>query len=967
MVVLWWGLLPLGAIADRPAWTTSRVVGTPEPPLPFRTERVWPTLAFQQPTLLAFDPTDRWVYVGEQGGKLWAFERHAAEPNKRLVVDLAASTEFPAGTTFDALYGLAFDSDFARNRQIYLCYVLKPPRDQVLPDGSRVSRFTLSAIDPPVLDRSTETIVYTYRAGGHNGGCLEFGPDGYLYLGTGDAAGPNPPDALRTGQDCSDDLSSILRIDVHRTSEGRPYTVPADNPFVGRAGIRPEIWAYGLRNPWKMTFDRRTGELWVADVGWDQWELVHWVTKGANFGWAAMEGPQPILPDVETGPSPVQPPLIALPHAIAASVTGGYVYRGAKFPELQGKYVFGDWETKRLWTAERDRAGQGILQDLADSGLQVVAFGQDAAGELWLIDYGQGVIHELARNPVAATPSAFPGKLSETGLFVDVATQQPATGVFPFEINQPQWSDHATGDHWIALPGSEPIVWHPGDRPIPGSMFSRQHDYPAGTVLVKTLSLELVHGDPASARKLETQLLHYDGQQWRGYSYAWNDEQTDAELVPATGAERVLSVRDARLPEGVRPQRWQYASRLQCLSCHTPWAQHALAFTPAQLHRPIQREGRDVEQLAWLEAQGLWRRVDGEQRPLAAFTATSLAEVPRFARHDDPAADTESHVRSYLHVHCSHCHRFNGGGAGSFELLFERSLAELQVLDAAPRQGTLDVPGARIIAPGRPELSLLYLRMAKFGRGRMPHLGSELVDEQALGWMERWIRNLPATTQEAASVDESLARRLSEALSQARRVGRGESSDTERESVLAAAAVDPHPLIPDFFTGYQPASRRRQTLGTVIDPEAILSLTGDAIRGERLFQHTAGVQCKTCHRLDGHAGVGPDLRKLPERRTRRDLLESLLQPSKRIEPAYVTRLALTEDGRVISGLMVAETADSLTLRDGQGRETTLSRIELESLEASPTSLMPEGLLRDMTTQEAADLLSYLERVAAGPE
>ncbi len=963
----------VAAAAERVAWTTSHVVGTPEPPLPFRTERVWPTLSFKQPTLLAVDPANVRMYVGEQAGKLWSFVKGDADPTKSLVLDLTTLT-LPEDQSVDALYGMAFDPEFSSNRSVYLCYVLKGKPNEVLLSGSRVSRFRLRETDPPTLDPATETLIYTYRAGGHNGGCLEFGPDGCLYISTGDAAGPNPPDTLRTGQDCSDDLSSILRIDVRQQEAGRNYSIPPDNPFVGRAGIRPEIWAYGLRNPWKMTFDRQTGELWVADVGWDQWELVHWVTKGANFGWGAYEGRQPVLPNIDPGPSPMQPPLIELPHSIAASVTGGYVYRGKKFPELRGKYIFGDWETKRIWTAERNAQGAGVLTDLADSGLQIVAFGQDGDGELTIADYGQGVLHQLVRNEVAGPTTPFPRLLSETGLFTKTAEQTPAPGVTPFAINQPQWSDYATAQRWIGLPGTAPIVWHPADRPIPGSMFTRQHDYPTGTVLAKTLSLEMIQGQPESARKIETQLLHFDGVNWRGYTYAWNDTQTDATLVPATGSERTFSVVDQRFPGGKRDQRWAFASRVQCISCHTPWAQHALAFNPLQLHRDVVQDGQRVSQLVALERAGLLQRVDRQQQPLPDFTRDTLKEVPRLAQDDDPEASPQAHLRSYLHVNCSHCHRFNGGGAGSFELLFKLNHAELKLIDESPRQGTYDIEGARLIAPGRSDRSLLYVRMAKFGRGRMPHLGSELVDEQALLWLEQWIAALGSKAAASAPIvaeteaELTHLKSLSAALSLARGIGRGELSSALRERLLINAAQHPSPLVQDLFSGYQPPERRRQTLGTTIRPEAILTLTGDARRGERLFRQTQGVQCQVCHKLDAAAAsVGPDLRKLPDRRSRADLLESLLQPSKRIDPKYATHLAQTDNGRVITGLLVSETAEAIVLRDAQGRDSTLRRKSLETLTRSPLSLMPENQLRDLTPQEAADLLSYLESLNASQD
>ena len=215
----------------------------------------------------------------------------------------------------------------------YICYVRKNDS----PDGSVVSRFTVSRTDPPVIEPKSEQVILKFYSGGHNGGCLEFGNDGYLYISTGDAAVPSPPDVMMTGQDCSDLLSSVLRIDVdHARSPARPYRIPPDNPFVNTPGVRPEIWAFGFRNPWKMSFDRATGDLWVGDVGWELWELVFKVKRGGNYGWSVMEGPQPVNVEARRGPTPILPPIKVHPHSEAASITGGYVYHGTRLPELSG-------------------------------------------------------------------------------------------------------------------------------------------------------------------------------------------------------------------------------------------------------------------------------------------------------------------------------------------------------------------------------------------------------------------------------------------------------------------------------------------------------------------------------------------------------------------------------------------------------------------------------------------------------
>ena len=269
------------------------------------------------------------------------------------------------------------------------------------------------------------------------------------------------------------------------------------------------MWAYGFRNPWRMGFDRQTGELFVGDVGWELWESVHRVEKGGNYGWSAMEGPQPIKPE-KVGPTPIRPALIELPHTIACSITGGYVYRGKKFPELRGAYVFGDWETRRLWAArfEGDRTKE--MPEIARPSVRIVAFGEDRDGELYFLDYDGGTMHTIEKNDGGGRNADFPTKLSQTGLFASVKDHKPAAGVVPFAVNSRQWQDGATAEHWVGLPGLSSVTLYPGNgKPIPGLVDwhnFRMH-FPKDAVLMRTLSL--------GGRRLETQLLHFEGVDWR--------------------------------------------------------------------------------------------------------------------------------------------------------------------------------------------------------------------------------------------------------------------------------------------------------------------------------------------------------------------------------------------------------------------------------------------------------------------
>jgi putative heme-binding domain-containing protein len=1016
--------------ADPPArpartpWTTGRVTGSPEPPHPYAIERAFPRLAFRNPLLMARQGNR--FFVGEQAGKVFTFPDDQAAAKAHLFLDL--NDLRPDRKRFgglDALYGLAFHPDFAKNRFCYVCYVLHDARPGVqAPEGSRVSRFRVSNTDPPRVDVKSEKVLITWLGGGHNGGDLHFGRDGFLYVSTGDGSNPNPPDRHNTGQDLSDLLSSVLRIDVDRADKGRPYAVPPDNPFVKTPNARPEVWAYGFRNPWRMSFDRATGELWVGDVGWELWEMVYRVKKGGNYGWPVMEGPQPVKPEGKRGPTPILPPTIAFPHTEAASITGGYVYRGKRLPGLAGAYVCGDWVTRKLWATRFDGEKRVSHREIAQGVQRVVAFGEAADGELYFLDYDEsGKIYRLAPNPAAGRKQApFPRKLSETGLFSSVKDHTPAPGVVPFSVNAPQWADHASSERLLALPGRTTARMYDSAVPIPGGFFSGAVFFPKDGVLSRTLSLETERGKPATRRRLETQLLHFDGAAWRGYSYAWDDAQTDATLVPAGGADRVLDVRDPQAPGGRRKQTHHFPSRTECLTCHNPWAGYALAFTLPQLDRDHAYPGGPANQVRALRQAGLIELLHNPEEG-ERFTMPRKLTDPY-----DGAAPLDDRARSYLQVNCAHCHRFGAGGSVDIDLRYDAALERMKVLEVRPVQGAFDMAGAQIVAPGDPYRSTLYYRMAKLGRGRMPHVGSELVDERGLRLVHDWVRRLPVRKDERMLVGrlraldeptvraaekagrEREVRRAADRLAQAagrakgtdadrreagrqldaraaagarrraaeragtiarllsspssglmlaRALGEGQVPASVRQEVLAAAMRLPDATVRDLFERFVPDEQRAKRLGSVIKPAQILSLKGNALRGKMLF-FGAGLQCVSCHRVNGAGGAfGPDLSQVGKKATRAKLLESLLEPSKTIEPQWVAYLLETVDGKLYTGLLRSKTDKEVVLRLVGDKELRVPAVKVERLAPQAKSLMPELLLRDLTAEQAADLLEFL--------
>ncbi len=976
----------------RKAWTTSNIKGSPEPPPPFKVVRAFPNVTFKKPLLIARAPgTDR-LFVGEEEGVLYSIPNRP-DAQRELFFDLRKELKTlaknPGAKEIESVYGLVFHPKFEQNRQCFVCYTMRPKeKSPYLDDGTRVSRFTVPKGDSPRIDPASEEIVLTFVGGGHNGGDMHFGPDGMLYISTGDASPPNPPDRINTGQDCSDLLGSVLRIDVDRKDAGKNYAVPKDNPFVGLKDVRPEIWAFGFRNPWRMSFDRGTGQLWLGDVGWEQWEMVHRIEKGGNYGWSITEARTPIKPTQPIGPAPIRPPTIELPHTIACSVTGGYVYRGKKFPELVGSYVFGDWETRRIWAAKFDGERLTAMPEIVKPSVRVVAFGEDHDGELYLADHDSGFLYTLERNKGAAANAGFPKTLGETGLFGDrvrprfgmdkgpaptVEKWTPLPGVVKYEPVLPQWQDGAEAEWHIAVPGEEKIALFDKARPLPGQV--NWHDFgtrfPAGTVVAKTISLRQKMQDRKGTR-VETQLLHFDGEDWRGYSYAWRPDGSDADLVPADGAERTFTVFDPVMPGRSREHVYTFHSRTQCLSCHNAWSGYVMSFVPKQLNYADQKASwlKGHNQLRDLAVAGYVERVGPKDEKLP-IDADYLKGLGQFSRSPGkvlaPQPELEAFARSYLHVNCAHCHRFGGGGGQVvLELDFEKSLKDTGILDVRPKQGDFGLPDARLVAPGDPFRSVLLYRMARFGPGRMPHVGSERPDSRSLYYLMGWIRGLSPNPQpDDPFTPEQLGAKLSEprfALSRLPGLSGGINNgiNPPRPELLAAAAKLPPGPARDLFEGYFPVEPGARKLGPAPRPASILALTGDAAKGEALF-FTEQMQCGKCHKVgDRGTAVGPDLTSIAKTRSRAELLDSLLNPSARVEPQFAAYLVRTTDGRQATGLLVRRDGEQVVVRDAQNELKTFAARDAELVQPSRVSLMPDGQLAGLTPQQAADLLAYLE-------
>jgi uncharacterized repeat protein (TIGR03806 family) len=680
------------------------------------------------------------VFVLEKSGRILVIT-NLASPGAGVFLDLSSNlfTDPESG-----LLGLEFHPGFATNRQFFVFYTLNTTPVPGLGLYDRLSRFEVSIGDPNVALGASEVPLITQfdQDGGHNGGDLHFGPDGYLYVSLGDGGSAN--DLLNNSQQIDKDFfSGILRIDVdkragsltpnpHPSVHPDTYAVPPDNPFVGATNfngvvvnpnsVRSEFWAVGLRNPWRMSFDPLSGRLYCGDVGQSLKEEVNHIVKGGNYGWAYREGSVagPKVSQTPVGFTAIDPILeYGQGNTIfdGRAVIGGVVYRGNRLSQLAGAYVFGDYGLPNIWSLRYDGTNATAFTYLT-GGQNVSGFGTDPRNGDVLWVQMNGDIRRLTYNSTVSG-SPLPATLADTGAFSDLALLTPQAGIVPYDLNVPFWSDQAQKTRWFSVPDTNQLLtFNP----------TGNWSFPTGTVWIKHFELELTNGVAASRKRLETRFIVKNAGGVYGVTYRWGSSTTNAVLVPEEGMNEPLVIHDAG-GGIVRTQVWHYPGRAECLQCHTAVGGQALGFNTPQLNRNFDYGAGPENQLRALSDAGYFTAPVGDP-----------ATLLRMAAATNTAYSIEHRARSYLSANCVQCHQPGGAALGYWDARFVMPLSRAGIVSGT-LNNNLGNPGNRVLKPGSTANSVILTRVATLGSIHMPPLATSEPNSEAVSLLSNWINS----------------------------------------------------------------------------------------------------------------------------------------------------------------------------------------------------------------------------------
>jgi uncharacterized repeat protein (TIGR03806 family) len=710
----------------------------------------FPNLLFTNAVGLAPMPGTTRLVVWEREGRIYSFDNNASASTKTLVLNIANQCQ---GWDDSGLLGVAFHPGFTTNRYMFVWYnwvtpgtVLgnpntRPPTDT--PNRDRLSRFTLNASGVAVAGSETIFIDQSSQTVWHNGGGMFFGDDGFLYVTNGDDARAANNQRINVSLH-----SGVLRIDVDRRGGAishpiprQPvngvtanYYIPNDNPFVGQVNVLEEFFAIGLRSPHRMTFDPPTRRIFIGDVGEGSREEISVIEpgeRGVNMQWNRIEGLNGDLTPPYIGVN--KRPIIDYGHSEGFAVIGGYVYRGTQFAtELGGRYIFGDNGSKRVWVLNEGTmpATKTLLATVpAGSGpnsgndyVGLSSFGLDANGELYMCQMSSigGRIYKLQRGGPASQP--MPRLLSQTGAFANTTGLTPASGLIPYDVASPLWSDGAIKTRWMAIPSTDRIAFAP----------TGEWTFPNGSVFVKHFELPTDERNPAIRKRLETRLLVRETNGYvYGATYKWRADNSEADLLDSQVFEDI----NIATATGTRVQTWYYPSRQDCLACHTVAAGGVLGVKTRQSNRDFHYASSGVTD----NQLRTWNHI-GLLNP--AISEAAISNMNRLVTVTNSDANLEFRVRSYLDANCSHCHR-PGGAQALWDGRIETALAEANIINGT-LLNTLGVAGARNVVPGDLVKSIMHRRVNSVDPAiKMPPLARNVIDQDAVAALSEWIINLP--------------------------------------------------------------------------------------------------------------------------------------------------------------------------------------------------------------------------------
>lgn len=733
----------------------------------YTVQNAFPNLTFNDPVKMLELPSGKFMVFGKSG-YAWVFNNDPQTSTKTLVLNINNQTRVDQD---GGLLGAALHPEYGQEgspnaRYFYVWYRYFPIGD---PRGEqafmRLSRFTMNAAETHVAASSEYVLVQQFdRQNWHNGGDMFFGPDGFLYFTVGDEGGANDQ-YNRTQSISSWFFGGVFRIDVdmqggaishpirRQPSNGatppagwpnsfsQGYFIPNDNPWQDPGGgILEEFWALGTRSPHRMTYDPPTGDIWIGDVGQSAREEITRVFAGSNLQWPYREGD---IAGPKAKPNPLigydQLPVYSYPRSFGQCVIGGYVIRGNKYPELNGKYIFSDHETQNIHTLELSPFGTAqnvqFLLNVPAEGIGgkdgISSFSVASDGTLYILDlYGTnldgGKVRKLVRIQNGVPPP--PPLLSQLGVFTNMATLETAPGIIPFTVNSPLWSDRAEKRRWMAVPND-------GSHNTPGERIGFNPDdnwtFPPGTVLIKHFELPLNENNPSQNARLETRFMIYknSGAAY-GLTYRWNSSGTDAYLV---NEEEIGEYTITRANGTTYEQTWNFPSRQQCMTCHTAASGFALGLKAHQVNGDqfYPSTGVTANQLETMAHLGMFDQA-----------IPPVADLRRARPLDDLTASAEERVMAYLDANCSSCHRPNGVSA-AFDARFATPLAQKGLVNQ-PTSGQNSPPGRYVVVPGDTLGSELWVRDAQPNSlpNSMPPLGKEITHDAYMRVLTEWIMTL---------------------------------------------------------------------------------------------------------------------------------------------------------------------------------------------------------------------------------